>query len=76
MNEIPGQEIKRLTLKRIKWTRIRTEINLGNDVTILDSRSLFSNAHYDLDKNIIMLAIDNRSSAHVNNSKKDTLVLV
>ena len=43
---------------------------------ILDSRSLFSNAHYDLDKNIIMPAIDNRSSAHVNNSKKDTLVLV
>ena len=43
---------------------------------ILDSRSLFSNANYDLAKKIIMLAIDNRSSAHVNNSKKDILVLV
>ena len=48
----------------------------GNVVMILDSRSLFSNANYDLAKKIIMLAIDNRSSAHVNNSKKDILVLV
>ena len=48
----------------------------GNVVMILDSRSHFSNANYDLAKKIIMLAIDNRSSAHVNNSKKDILVLV
>ena len=48
----------------------------GNVVMILDSPSHFSNANYDLAKKIIMLAIDNRSSAHVNNSKKDILVLV
>ena len=37
---------------------------------------LISNAIYDLDKNIIMLAITNSLSAHVDNSKKDILILV
>ena len=41
-----------------------------------DSRLLFSVTNFDWSKNVVIFGVDNSSSVHIDNKKKDVLVLL